>query len=779
VSPSITSQPVGLTKVQGESATFTVVADGQAPLSYLWSKNTSPLSDDGHVNGALTATLSLNNVQDADAATYAVQVSNAAGASNSVPVTLTVNDYAVITVPPAPRTNNAGSDAFFDVTVTGTPPITYQWYRGATPLTDDGLHIAGATTASLIITNVQDADATNGDYTVAVTNVVNGLVSDPATLTVWDQPEIRSGPDSRTNDACTVATFTVTVVGTPPFSYQWQRDGTNVSGANISGETTDTLTVSSLLKADEGGYSVIVTNIPGQDVSSNAVLTVIDPVITTQPVSLYAPVGGEAVFSVVACGTTPFSYQWKKDGSDLTDGGSFSGTTTDTLTISPVPATDPIITVVVSNAVGTATSEDAVLTVYNMADVVYDNTTNRSTPARFAQSDGLEFGDEINLAASGTRLLTNFVFEYYGLGFGGGETLSLRIYRNDGVSYGTNFSAPGTLLYDSGAVAIGATAGATLSFDLNLPVPTNITWTVQFDGIGAGESAGLSLFDPPAVGSSAADYWERQGDGSWLLRSRGVPPPVNFGARALAAPVVTDPKVPTVAILTPTAYQVFETNVVTVSGTTTDKTKPSNVALVLWKLGNGTYAPASGTATWSVDVTVATPGTNVVTVKAIDTAGNESPAVSRSFIYGVPQQLLVNIVDPAGGTLAPDLNSNMLYVNVSYTMTATPVANWLFSNWVNSVSGAVTNDVRTPALSKSPVTTKSVYTFQMSTGLVLQANFVTNLFIGAAGIYNGLYNDTNGVAFESAGFMTLKTDSKLKYSGKFYGRQEGVVQGCV
>ena len=65
------------------------------------------------------------------------------------------------------------------------------------------------------------------------------------------------------------ATFTVTAAGTPPLSYQWRFNGTNIAGA-----TGTSLTLSNVQTAQAGNYSMRVTNTFGSAISSNAVLTV-------------------------------------------------------------------------------------------------------------------------------------------------------------------------------------------------------------------------------------------------------------------------------------------------------------------------------------------------------------------------------------------------------------------------------------------------------------------------------------------------------------------------
>jgi hypothetical protein len=68
-----------------------------------------------------------------------------------------------------------------------------------------------------------------------------------------------------------VATF-----GTEPFNYQWVKDGVNLLNAgDVSGVNTDTLTLANVQVADEGDFTVVVTNNSGSVTSSVAALTVI------------------------------------------------------------------------------------------------------------------------------------------------------------------------------------------------------------------------------------------------------------------------------------------------------------------------------------------------------------------------------------------------------------------------------------------------------------------------------------------------------------------------
>ncbi len=91
-----------------------------------------------------------------------------------------------------------------------------------------------------------------------------------------------------TNQAVVVggtAVFEVQAAGTPPLSYQWWFNGTNL----LLGATTATLTLMNVQLASAGNYSVVVANSAGTATSSNALLTVLsEPACITPPSGLVA-----------------------------------------------------------------------------------------------------------------------------------------------------------------------------------------------------------------------------------------------------------------------------------------------------------------------------------------------------------------------------------------------------------------------------------------------------------------------------------------------------------
>src|ERR1043166_5113269 len=99
VPASIGSDPLSVTICAGGSASFTVTANGSAPFSYRWRKNSIALSDAGNISGSTNVTLTINPVGPNDAASYDVVVTNACGSAISGAATLTVNTAAQITCP--------------------------------------------------------------------------------------------------------------------------------------------------------------------------------------------------------------------------------------------------------------------------------------------------------------------------------------------------------------------------------------------------------------------------------------------------------------------------------------------------------------------------------------------------------------------------------------------------------------------------------------------------------------------------------------------------------
>jgi hypothetical protein len=112
-----------------------------------------------------------------------------------------------------------------------------------------------------------------------------------------------------------------------------------------------------------GSYNLVVTNSAGAVTSAVATLSISGPpVVILQPASVSLSPGSTASFSIVATGTQPLAYQWRFNGTNITNGGQFSGSRTSNLTITNVQPTNVGgYAIFVTNSLGATTSEVATL----------------------------------------------------------------------------------------------------------------------------------------------------------------------------------------------------------------------------------------------------------------------------------------------------------------------------------------------------------------------------------------------------------------------------------
>lgn len=363
--PTVARQPFDFIAKPGETATFTVIAEGIPAPTYQWRKDGIDLVDTvgTGISGATTPTLTLDQLILTDAGDYTVVITNALGSIESDAATLTVTNDAVaptIQLNPAPLSVTAGATAIFTTSASGTPAPSFRWEKDGITLIDGVDGITGATTDTLQIANT--SAASGGAYKVFATNSAGEDESTPALLTINFPPVIVTGPSARTVSVGDLVTFTVSATGTPVLSYQWQKEGVDIPTA-----TANSYSILRAALTDAGKYSVVVTNASGFATSAVANLTVnVLPVITAQPAPSQIVVTGQSVsFTVTATGTPAPSYRWKKDGFILSDGGGITGSTTPVLRIAPAKDTDAgFYTVTVTNSAGQVVSASAHLIVY-------------------------------------------------------------------------------------------------------------------------------------------------------------------------------------------------------------------------------------------------------------------------------------------------------------------------------------------------------------------------------------------------------------------------------
>jgi archaellum component FlaG (FlaF/FlaG flagellin family) len=240
----------------------------------------------------------------------------------------------------------AGTDIALRVEAAGAAPLWYAWRW-------NGLALAGASNSVLRLTNVPPAQA--GLYQAVVLNGAGAATSRVARLSVSLPAFITQQPQSRNALLGGSATLSVSAVGSGPLRYQWQ-----FNGADLPRATNASLTLTNLQTADAGTYTVAIMDEVGSVTSQPALLQVlIKAAIVVQPQSQTAVQGDTVSLRIVATGTSPLSYRWRRNGVTV------SGETNAVLTFLNVQTNRAgTYTCIVTNLGGSApTSSNAVLTV--------------------------------------------------------------------------------------------------------------------------------------------------------------------------------------------------------------------------------------------------------------------------------------------------------------------------------------------------------------------------------------------------------------------------------
>ena len=331
-------------------------ADVLADFSNGYTRDVSCTSNLGHSYVKLTG-----NASEAGVVTFTVKAPSTGGdpffnGFQLIPVALP----AITAQPPASSTATLDGGFSLGVVAIGSGSLSYQWQKS----TDDGTTFANinpalnasSATANLYIASVQSSDA--GIYRAIISNASGAVVSDATTVTTSNElvaPSIAGHPSATAVLYGEDATFTVAASGSSPLSYQWQRstDG----GLNYVNVGTDSfsLTVAGAGFADVGLYRVVVTNALGSATSDPATLTVNRaPVITAQPVGGVFASGSNQTLSVGVSAYPEPAYELQRS----TDGIAFTTVGTGaTLPLTLSGATTGIYRVVLTNAIGTVTSD--------------------------------------------------------------------------------------------------------------------------------------------------------------------------------------------------------------------------------------------------------------------------------------------------------------------------------------------------------------------------------------------------------------------------------------
>ncbi len=262
-SPEITSEPANQTACAGSSVSFSVVSTGTG-LTYQWKKGTLSLVNGGNISGATSATLTINPVSIADAASnYYVSITGVCAPDEySVNVSLVINAIPNVVTEPISQTACTENSVSFSVAATGTN-IAYQWKKGTLNLINGG-NISGVTSSTLTINPVNSSDAAFNYYVIITGTCTSDDTSAYVTLSVNQTPVAVASANS---PVCTGSSITLTAETVTGGTYLW----TSVNGYSSTDQNPEILSSTTL---NSGTYTLVISKDGCASIPSDVSVTV-------------------------------------------------------------------------------------------------------------------------------------------------------------------------------------------------------------------------------------------------------------------------------------------------------------------------------------------------------------------------------------------------------------------------------------------------------------------------------------------------------------------------
>lgn len=303
--PVITADPVNDTTCAGAAASFSVTATNAA--GYQWQEYVSSwnnLANNTIYSGVTTNTLTISDATGLNGRLYRAIATGSVN-DTSTAATLFVKQSPSITLQPVAATICAGNDTGFTVAATGAG-ITYQWQvnqgAGFVNVTNSAVY-QGATTSYLRL--AQSNLAMNGyRYRCVVSGDCTPSNSSDVLLTVTNNP-LPNAPLFNSASPVFCNGDSVILSTNAGLTYQWRKDGTNITGA----------TKDSLVIFTNGLYSVAVKDGNGCRNLSDTLRVKVNPLpaATVTPSAATGICQGDSLRLQANTGTL-LTYKWYKDG---------------------------------------------------------------------------------------------------------------------------------------------------------------------------------------------------------------------------------------------------------------------------------------------------------------------------------------------------------------------------------------------------------------------------------------------------------------------------------
>ncbi len=496
VAPTITISTPQTSVCAGSSVTFTsVVTNGGSTPQYEWKKNGV------NIPGANAATYTTTTLVSGDEITCnflssASCVTSLTALSNAITVGVSTTAPAAITISTPQNTVCAGASVTFTSTIAngGNAP-TYQWKKngtnitGATSATYTGSGFVSNDQISCFLTSNSACASPNTATSNAITLTVSGAVV----------PTISIATPATTICAGTSVTFSTSVTngGANP-TYQWKKNGTDISGATASTFSSNTLTnndqISCVLTSSAACASPLTA-------TSNAVTMVVNPSVTPT-ISIAATqttiCQGTAVTftATITNGGNAPTYQWKANGNNVTNG------TSPTFTSSTLANNVQITCVLTSNA-GCASPTTVTSNTINMVvnNAVLPSVTVTATQTTICAGNSVTF--TANPVNGGTA--PTYQWRVNGLDISGATGVT---YTNSSLTNGSQVSC----VLTSNAPCTSASSVSSISVQITVSSTVTPAISIVADTTTICQGGSVTLTATPTNGGSSPAYqWRKNG----------------------------------------------------------------------------------------------------------------------------------------------------------------------------------------------------------------------------------------------------------------------------